>query len=526
MKTLEEKGEYGSLPRYGQIAIGILIMQDIFAVIFMTVAVDYWPSPWAPAVIGLILARPLLMRLLNKGGHGELLVLLGLLLPLAGAGLFTAVKLKADLGALIMGMILAGHPKADELSKALLSFKDAFLVAFFLTIGLGDTPDLAAVGTALLLVLVMPFKVALFFGLLTRLRLRARTSMLASFSLANYSEFGLIVGYVGVSQGYMDSRWLMIIAIALSITFVLASPLNTAASTIYGRLQGWLLRWQSPERVPGDEIIDPGASRFVVIGMGRIGTGAYDMLHERFGDVVMGIDDNPGVVNNHIGKGRCVALGDASDFDFWERVKKGGPDEEQSVKLILLCLPDHPSSVWVARHLVRTLEEMERRLEIHRARVTQGEAPPVATVEIGRADPSALRVRRMRPGRVAERLGDAQLALRGDLVAAERLYARSLHLEPGHPMAQAGLARVLARQGRFAPALRLVDAAAASGSDNAAVWFAVGEVKRLAALRTKPFDALLLGEARTRSARSSNATPGRQPGSSRSERAMSTSEAT
>ena len=45
VKTLDEKGEMSSL--HGKIAIGILIMQDLFAVIFLTAAAGKVPSYWA-----------------------------------------------------------------------------------------------------------------------------------------------------------------------------------------------------------------------------------------------------------------------------------------------------------------------------------------------------------------------------------------------------------------------------------------------------------------------------------------------
>ena len=63
-------------------------------------------------------------------------------------------------------------------------------------------PTLEQVGMAVLLVAVVPFKVVLFFFLLSRFRLRVRTSMLTAFSLANYSEFGLIIGTIGVTSGW------------------------------------------------------------------------------------------------------------------------------------------------------------------------------------------------------------------------------------------------------------------------------------------------------------------------------------
>ena len=85
---------------------------------------------------------------LNQTGHGELLILLGVLLPLSGAALFSVVGLKPDLGALVFGMLLADHDRAEELYKTMMVFKDLFLVGFFLTIGLSGIPSPEALGIA------------------------------------------------------------------------------------------------------------------------------------------------------------------------------------------------------------------------------------------------------------------------------------------------------------------------------------------------------------------------------------------
>lgn len=346
VKVFEEKREMVS--RHAVTAIGILIMQDIIAVVFLAVSSGKTPSIWAvPLITALFLIRPLLLRFMSRCGHGELLMLFGILMPAAGYGSFELVGLKGDLGALVFGMLVAAHPKASELSSALLSFKDLFLVGFFLNIGISGSPSLAAVGVAILLALAMPIKAVLFFGILTRFKLRARTSLLASLSLSNYSEFGLIVGAIGVANGWIDGQWLVILAIALSTTFIMAAPANSMAHAIYARWSDRLKRFQSVERLPGEAPLDPGYARIAVIGLGGIGTAAYDEMRRRYGDVVVGIDFCRDTVNAHLAHGRRVALGDASDSDFWARTDPSAT----GIGLVMLALPDPKASAFAIRQL-------------------------------------------------------------------------------------------------------------------------------------------------------------------------------
>ena len=354
VKILEEKGEMSSL--HGRVAIGILIIQDVIAVVFLTASTGKLPSPWALLVPVILFAiRPLLFRIMDRCGHGELIILFGLLLALvAGANGFELVGLKPGLGALILGMLVANHSKASEMAKALFSFKEIFLVGFFLSIGLKGLPDMEALGIAALFVLATPFKIALFFFLMTRFKLRARTALLGSFSLANYSEFGLIVGAIGETSGWISSEWLVIIAIALSVTFMLASPLNAAAHAIYNRMAGRLRAYETKTRHPDDQPIDPGEAEIIIFGMGRVGTGAHDFLRDHYGVEILGCDSDPLTVKHHQDAGRNVIHGDPTDLDFWERTGPESEGEEKSkTRLALLAMSEFSANLEAAELIIQ-----------------------------------------------------------------------------------------------------------------------------------------------------------------------------
>jgi len=344
VKVLEAQGQSSSL--HAQTAIGILIMQDLIAVILLAASKGQMPSPWAVALLALIPGRHLLKWLMERSGHGELLLLFGIMMTFAGFELFELAHLKGDLGALVLGMLVSDHPKAKEMAGVLLSFKDLFLVGFFLSIGLRGAPSIQDVGLGLLLVALVPIKVALYFGVLTRFHLRARTSMMASLSLANYSEFGLIVGAVGVSAGWLSDQWLMIIAVAVAMTFIIASPVNSTAPSIYDRLRSRLLRFQSDKRLPEERPVYVPNAEVLILGMGRVGTGAYDAMVGELGDRLAGVDVDPETVQRHIEEGRNVVRGDPTDLDFCERVINEG-----KLKRAMLALPSHRANMVAADEL-------------------------------------------------------------------------------------------------------------------------------------------------------------------------------
>ncbi len=343
IKVLEESGE--SKTRHGRLAVGILVMQDVFAVIFLVVATGKIPSIWALGLLALILALPLISKIINQSGHGELLPLTGFVLALGGYQLFELVNIKGDLGALLAGLLIAQHSKAAEMAKSLLSFKDLFLIGFFLTIGLTALPSIPMFMLALGLCLLIPIKAGLFFWLLTMLNLRARTSFLTTLVLSNFSEFGLIVGAMAVTLGMLAPEWLVIIAISVSLSFVFTSIMYRSSHTQYHKYKGFIKRFEKEKRLAADvyPIID--RARFLVVGMGRVGTGAFMSLDKLVHTNVFGMDSDRSKVNRLREEGLNVICGDGEDVDLWDNL------DISSVKLVLLALPSIEDVINVTKQL-------------------------------------------------------------------------------------------------------------------------------------------------------------------------------
>jgi predicted Kef-type K+ transport protein len=343
VKILEETGEIKS--RHGKLAIGILVMQDIVAVVFLVFATGLIPSIYALGLFALIPLQPFLHRLLMQSGHGEMLPLTGFIFAFGAYHLFTLVGVKGDLGALIAGVLLASHPKASELSKALLGFKDLFLIGFFLTIGLTAMPNLSMLFIAFAFCLLLFIKFGLFFLLFTRLQLRARTAYLGALLLGNYSEFGLIVGAVAVGAGMLDPQWLVILALATAISFILTSILYKRAHSSFAEYKEQLKRFENP--IPLSQDIYPNLScgKILVIGMGRVGKGAFQALHQQVGDQVWGMDADQNKVEALENLGKNVICGDGEDLDLWENL------DVTHVELVLIALPSVSDAINITEQL-------------------------------------------------------------------------------------------------------------------------------------------------------------------------------
>ncbi|WP_340105170.1 cation:proton antiporter family protein [Rhodohalobacter sp. 8-1] len=313
-KNLERRNELGAF--YGRTAIGVLVIQDLVALGLIAYTGGGAPSLWGIAILGVPLLRPLLIKLLGQVGEDELWMLLGLGLALGGAYLFEYFNLSGELGALLAGMLLASDERADKIGKKMWGIKEAFLVGFFLEVGLTGFPTISGYLFVGIFLLLLPLKSIMFYFLFIAFRLRARTAYLATVSLTAYSEFTLIAGVVAVSGGYIPAEVIVILGLLTAISYAVNAPISMNEETLWKKWQTWLLRWERDVKHPEHHTVSLGSAEYLIIGMGNAGRAAYDKLKEQHKPVV-GMDIDPERIERNINEGRRVVYGDIQDTDLW-----------------------------------------------------------------------------------------------------------------------------------------------------------------------------------------------------------------
>ncbi|WP_237200310.1 cation:proton antiporter family protein [Rothia nasimurium] len=351
VKTLDERSDSRSL--YGRTAIGILVIQDLFAVLFVAATGEHAPSPWAVLLLLLIPAAWLFKKGLTRVGHGELLVLYGVVMAFVpGYWLFDFFHVKGDLGALVMGMLLASHPKSNELSHTLLSLKEFMLIGFFLSIGLSATPTLDQALFGFILLLLIPINTAAYALILRLTGLTPRTTILTALTLSNFSEFAIILVAMTSATGLVDESWMVTFSLAVSFSFVLSTLLNMRGSKLPQRLASRIPDVPEHKMHPEERPVDFGDAQAIIIGMGRLGTAAYTTLTERYGLKVIGMDSSEPRVDTLTSKGYRVLEADATDPAFWRRVTAA-----EKVELVLLAMPAHGTNVDAMQQVIEAGSE-------------------------------------------------------------------------------------------------------------------------------------------------------------------------
>jgi Kef-type K+ transport system membrane component KefB len=309
VKLLTDRRELEQL--HGRIALGILIVQDIVVVALMILLAAFDPTEdvaIATQVVGILvrgglllvgtalLARyvlPPLTHLLAR--QGELLVLASVTWAVALAAVAIVMGFSGEVGAFIAGVALASSEYRDAISARLTTLRDFLLVFFFIDLGvrleLGGIADLGLVVALSVFVLVVkPFLIA---AITTAIGFRPRTGIRAGLTLAQISEFSLILVALGVGLGQVEGRTVGIVTAVALVTITASTYLSSRTDRLSPRLTPLLRPFERPnpfsvEARAGSDL----APTAIVIGLGRLGRTVLEELLDR-GDDVLGVDFDP-----------------------------------------------------------------------------------------------------------------------------------------------------------------------------------------------------------------------------------------
>ncbi len=359
MKLISDKGDIDVL--YAKIAIGFLLVQDVIAVLLL-LAIPLFTADAASlssfARFGLsavfliaflyIASRIFISKLSAFFERSqELLFLFALTWGVGIAALFREFGFSLESGALIAGVALATLPSRREISARLTPLRDFFIVLFFIYLGAQLQLD-AIIGllpTALILSgLVLVGNPIILMGILGYLGYRRKTSLQTGFTVAQISEFSLILVALGVSLGHVSNEVLSLITLVGLMTIFGSTYLVAYSDRIYARVQPYLgifERADAHEKRTRREHSD-----VVLFGCNRIG---YDYLEAlvTMGKRLLVIDYDPQVVSAVEDAGVAVAYGDAADISFLETI------DFSHATLIISTIPDPSTNAL----LVRTVKE-------------------------------------------------------------------------------------------------------------------------------------------------------------------------
>jgi len=257
VKLLYDKFELDTLP--GRITLGILVFQDIWAIIVLALQPNLRNPQITPlaasfgkgillVAASLLISRYVLPRVFRSVAKIPELVLI---LALAWCFLVCAAAsysgLSREMGALIAGVALSTFPYSLDVIAKVISIRDFFVTLFFVALGMKiPMPTASLLGLAALTsVFLIASRFLSIFPVLYLMRYGHRVSLIPAINLSQISEFSLVVASLGLAFGHINSQ-----AVSLIIfVFVITSTTSTYMISYNHQIAGWMSRVLSTLRV-------------------------------------------------------------------------------------------------------------------------------------------------------------------------------------------------------------------------------------------------------------------------------------
>ncbi|MCK5321264.1 cation:proton antiporter [Candidatus Pacearchaeota archaeon] len=328
MKLLSDKKDTEKL--YGKVSIGFLLVQDIFVIILLMVISSFSGNLSMASIslgtiisgilliVGFVLISIYVLPHLSDffARSQEFLFLFSIGWGLGLAALFYHLGFSMEIGALIAGVALSVSPYNYEISSKMRPLRDFFIILFFILLGsqmvFGSISQLIvpAVIFSSFILIGNPLIVMILMGLLG---FKKKVGFQAGLTVAQISEFSLILIALGVSAGHLTGEILSLITIVGLITISGSTYLITYSDKIYPYLSKYLSifeRKKLREEIQGSQDYE-----CILFGYNRIG---YDLLHtfKKLKKKFIVVDYNPETISE-LSKEKIECIyGDVDDDEF------------------------------------------------------------------------------------------------------------------------------------------------------------------------------------------------------------------
>ena len=349
MRLLQDRGDEDAL--YGRISIGFLIVQDIIAMAILIIvslfgqvgnssvgfneAISLSIFSFSLIILGVWILAAYIVPKIDSffAKDTETLVLFSLTIAFGLSGIFEWFNFSMEMGALLAGVVLASSPYQREIASRVKPLRDFFLVIFFIALGFELLPsqgniDWIPVLVFSLFILIGNPLVVLF--VMRSLGYSLRTGFMAGLTVAQISEFSLILLTLGVSLGHLEASVLSVGVLVGLITIAGSSYMIHNADELYSYLYPYLRKIEGKTRSEREEMCD--SPEVFVFGAHRFGEEIIKSIKKMKTSFLV-VDNDPEIINEMSSKKVRSLFGDAGDVGFLESL------DLSDTKLIISSIP-------------------------------------------------------------------------------------------------------------------------------------------------------------------------------------------
>lgn len=358
IKLLNDKKDTETV--YGKHTIGLMLVQDIIAVLILIVigifsnsgnnlaGQFFWLATKGVGVLIFIflVAKYFLPWFLHRISHSsELLFIFTISWCFSLASLLYWLGFSLEIGAIFAGIALSSSPYQPEIASRIKPLRDFFLILFFIVlgseIGIGAMssiwfPSLILSGFILIgnpLILYLLFR---------WLKFTRRNSFLAGITAAQVSEFGFVMLFTGKQFGYFGPEVIQVFTMVAIVTIFTSSYLIIYSEKIYNFFLPFFNLFGKDEYLQinhRSKIYDAW-----VVGYHRIGIKVCEALKEIKTDFSV-IDYDPKAIEKLKQKKIHAIFGDIADVEFLEGINIA------SANLVIMTIPSVDDQINLINHV-------------------------------------------------------------------------------------------------------------------------------------------------------------------------------
>ena len=359
IKSLSDKKELHRL--YGQIAVGVLIIEDIFAAVMLLVIAiirneissgeELIPVFASVAFVSLLLflAHSVVLPKISKfiSASQEVLFIFSLAWAFGIASLSHGLGLSMEVGALFAGISMASMSYAQEIASRLKTLRDFFLVLFF--VSLGEKMNISHLITSLPYALFFSFVALAIKPTIVQISLGAlgytrQVGFKAGVHLSQISEFSVILAVLALNSTLISPQIVDILTLTALITIACSSYLMHYDDKLFKKFHRFLSVFERKNIHTEKKLTKQ--YKFVLIGYHK---GGYEFI-KTFRDMkkpYIVIDYNPSFIDSMERQGIHHIYGDATDFELLDEL------EVAKAHIVISTIAEYASNATILRYLHR-----------------------------------------------------------------------------------------------------------------------------------------------------------------------------
>lgn len=373
IKLLSEKRDTTSL--YGKLSLAMLLAQDIVAILILIFLSSFTKGFEAFTFVDtitilikgiiifstiILLSKSILPKIMDTISNSqETLFLFSIAWAIGLAALVSSplFGFSIEIGGFLAGISLANSTENFQIIARTRALRDFFITIFFVLLGMNMVLSnmllaiIPAVILSLFVLLGNPLIVMVILGIIGY---KKRTSFLAGLTMAQISEFSLILIFLGNKIGHINEEVVTIITLVAIITFAASTYMILNGNSLYENLKPYLSVFQrkSPkEEYSNDEV--QFSDHIVLIGGNRTGQGILDSLEVSDKNIIV-VDFDPDIINFFKDKNIPLIFGDITDPEIQEIAKI------EKAKLIISTVQDVKDNLY----LIQAFRKKQKRGKI------------------------------------------------------------------------------------------------------------------------------------------------------------------